>query len=71
MGNTIYKVEKVTVLHDLSVENRDAGKIIFFEDEKPVVVCGKGLIRIDEIRNQAGQLVKKINFRTRFMHDPF
>lgn len=33
---------------DLTIENRCPGKIIFFQDGFPVIVCGEGLLKITE-----------------------
>lgn len=61
-------VRKAKALADLKIANRHAGKVIFVKDSKPVVVCGKGLIRIDEaVFLENGQPVLPLeNFRTRF-----
>lgn len=61
----IYEVE--TVENDILVidRTRHIGKVIFIKDGKPIVICGKGLILIKELRDESGNLIK-INFRTRF-----
>lgn len=41
----IYLLE-VEVLDDVKVENRLAGKVIYYRDKFPVVVCGSGLLKI-------------------------
>lgn len=33
---------------DVVIVNRDIGKIIFIKDDRPIVVCGKGLLKITE-----------------------
>lgn len=61
-------INEIEVLEDLNIENRDEGKVIFFEEKKPVIVCGKGLIIIKDakyISNQESVLPLK-KFRTRF-----
>jgi methionyl-tRNA formyltransferase len=41
-----FRIVEAEALPDLAVENRKPGKIIFIENEKPIVVCGKGLLKI-------------------------
>lgn len=50
------RLVRVTALDDVFVENRTSGKVIFVRDQKPIIVCGRGLIRIDEaILEETGQ----------------
>lgn len=46
LGNEIIRIKDVEVVEDVIISNRDTGKIIFFDRVYPVVVCGKGLIKI-------------------------
>ncbi len=39
-------IKDVEEIKDLTIENRDVGKVIFFNDIHPVIVCGKGLLSI-------------------------
>lgn len=48
LGNEKVRILAAEEAGDVPVENRDAGKVIFMKDQKPVVVCGKGLLRILE-----------------------
>jgi methionyl-tRNA formyltransferase len=41
----IFKAEEYT---DVSIENRHNGKVLFVSEGKPVVICGKGLLKITE-----------------------
>jgi methionyl-tRNA formyltransferase len=41
-------VNDASLVKDLKIEIRDVGKVIFFEYDRPVVVCGKGLLRIED-----------------------
>ncbi|MEJ5283464.1 MAG: formyltransferase family protein [Brevinematales bacterium] len=62
----IVDVEKADI--DVCVVNRQRhyGKVIF-KEKYPVVVCGKGLLIIKEIRDRKGNnIIDQINFRTRF-----
>lgn len=40
---------------DVVVENRDVGKVLFLKDEKPVVICGSGLLRITAATDNEGR----------------
>jgi methionyl-tRNA formyltransferase len=53
---------------EVPIQNRTPGKIIFIKNGEPVIVCGKGLLRIekmidDETRND---LIPMAKFRVRF-----
>ncbi|MDQ2109551.1 MULTISPECIES: methionyl-tRNA formyltransferase [unclassified Vibrio] len=66
VNNELVRVKRSTLVNDIVVENRTPGKIIFFADGKPVVVCGRGLLRLDEIENSRGDKIKITKMRTRF-----
>jgi methionyl-tRNA formyltransferase len=55
------------IIKDVNIPARHYGKVIFVNQEKPVVVCGKGLLQINEIIDKENQsLLPLKNFRTRF-----
>lgn len=59
-------------VNDLILENRHVGKVIYVEDGKPVVVCGKGLLKIisASILKKNEQLIDFLpinKFRIRFI----
>lgn len=60
-GAEVRIFDSIKLSYDVVVENRDnnLGKVIFFKEDKPIVICGAGLLQINEID-------RKINFRTRF-----
>lgn len=70
MNGRLVRVLGVEQIDDIEVENRDrnVGKVIFKQDGKPVVVCGKGLIKVDQlIENDTTESVFPLKrFRTRF-----
>lgn len=46
LNNKIYTIEEVEVVKDVKIENRSFGKQIFSINKCPVIVCGKGLIKL-------------------------
>jgi len=69
MDGKVVRVLKAQDLPDVRIANRTCGKVIFVQDSRPVVVCGKGLLRIDEMVDESGNPVTSLSrFRTRFNH---
>lgn len=65
--NKLVKILDVEPLEDLKIINREPGKIIFIEENKPIVVCGKGLLKINSIKYENGTNFLPIKkFRIRF-----
>jgi len=68
-GSQKIRVLKVALQNDVHIENRDVGKVIFFKDDYPVIVCKSGLIKllsvIDDETNENLLPFKK--FRIRLM----
>lgn len=44
----LIRILKVEECEDVIIENRDCGKVLFVQEGKPVVICGKGLLKIIE-----------------------
>jgi methionyl-tRNA formyltransferase len=72
-ASTFFDHQKIRILdascvHDVTICNRDVGKVIFFENGFPVVVCGKGLLKINEAIYDKDQssLFPLIKFRIKF-----
>ena len=61
----IYEAEEFP---DVQIVNRDIGKIIFFDGERPVIVCGSGLIKLQEARfdDSGTSIFPLTKFRLRF-----
>jgi methionyl-tRNA formyltransferase len=66
-------VQKVRILDaaltpDVIIENRDAGKVIFINDQYPVIVCGSGLLELRKVVDDktGTDLLPFQNFRIRF-----
>ncbi len=64
----VARIIDVEVLDDVYIENRTPGKVIFFKNGKPVVVCGNGLLKVvDIVDNQTNKsLLPFSKFRLRF-----
>lgn len=60
-------IEEAEEYPDVIIENRDVGKVIFIKDTHPVIVCGKGLLKIKKGKYLDGESIFPIKkFRSRF-----
>ncbi|WP_236014101.1 methionyl-tRNA formyltransferase [Marinobacterium alkalitolerans] len=69
IGSNFVRVEEVNIIEDVVVEDRKShvGKVLFMDENKPVVICGNGLIKLNSFYDENGcSLVGKIPFRTKF-----
>lgn len=71
-ASTFLNQQKIRILDaelypDVKVENRDVGKVIFVEDQRPVIVCGKGLLKLSIVTDdESGEnMLPFKNFRVR------
>jgi len=62
------RILKAEVCDDVHIENRTPGKVLFMSENKPVVVCGKGLLKISHIIDDHTRksLLPFSKFRLRF-----
>ena len=62
------RIAEAETVPDLLIENRKPGKIIFIENEKPVIVCGKGLLKIISLLDDATmqEMLPLKRFRIKF-----
>jgi methionyl-tRNA formyltransferase len=65
IGSDSVIVEEVTELEDLTFERRDVGKVCRFDNGRPVVVCGSGLLRLDRLVTGGGDVYKTLRLRVR------
>jgi methionyl-tRNA formyltransferase len=67
-GGRVVRITSAEANLDYIVENRGAGKVLFIEDGFPVVICGKGMLKItaayDELTGKS--ILPFKHFRTRF-----
>ena len=60
-------IQEAELFNDVTIINRDPGKVIFMSDEHPVVVCGKGLIKITAATDSHHAPILPLKkFRSRF-----
>ncbi len=67
VGDSVVRIIDAELLPDVKIENRHPGKVIFMQKGMPVVVCGKGLIKITSAFYEEGQTILPMRkFRVRF-----
>lgn len=69
VGQKEYTVLNAELIDDVHVEDRDSaiGKVIFNINNSPVIICGKGLIKLTEVLNTDTKSVEIFKtFRMRF-----
>lgn len=65
VDGALVRIRKVALVNDVFIENRVPGKIIFFEKNMPVVVCGQGLLRLESIEDDNRNVFEINKLRTR------
>lgn len=67
LNGSVVRVLQATAREDMKIENRAPGKVIFIESGMPVVVCGSGLLKLADVRDENDQSVLPLKqFRSRF-----
>ena len=62
-----HRVLDCEVVDDITIENRCAGKVMFMRNGQPVIVCGKGMIKITKMEDENGNAALPLKkYRTRF-----
>ena len=54
------------VVPDVSIANRTPGKVLFKEENGYVIVCGKGLLKVEQFYSDSGEKITFNKFRIRF-----
>lgn len=62
----VLRVGDAQVVDDLVCEHRHVGKVIEQQDGKPVIICGKGLLRLNEFFLESPSGPRAWNLRERF-----
>lgn len=66
VGSTKISIAAAEIVKDVIIENRDVGKCLFKKGNHPVIVCGKGLLKITEAYLvETGELYQFDKFRIR------
>ena len=61
------RIRQVRALPDVSIANRTPGKVIFMRSGRPVVVCGEGLLLLEKVEDEHGEVIDRFDrFRLRF-----
>jgi len=67
-SNENIRIIDVLIIPDIVIENRTPGKLIFIKAGFPVIVCGKGLLKITEAYYENGESALPLpSFRTRLI----
>jgi methionyl-tRNA formyltransferase len=64
-GKTV-RICAVEEVPDCVIENRDVGKVLFMEDDRPIVICGSGLLKIKVAIQEDGECSRSLFPLTRF-----
>ena len=68
LNGKVVRIVRARAVEDVGIENRFPGKVIFVRDGLPVVVCGKGLLMIEDARDCGGEALLPLKFfRSRFL----
>lgn len=54
LDDQLIRILEATAVQDVNISNRRVGKVLFVEDDKPFVICGEGLLRIDHAVDEQG-----------------
>ena len=67
INGSLVRILNAKVKPDLCIANRNVGKVIYIEDQCPVVICGTGLLKLTDVVDEDGKSILPINkFRVRF-----
>ena len=57
MAGDLVKVLSARLVDDVKIENRSPGKVLFLDNGLPTVVCGVGLLQLEDLRNINGDSI--------------
>ena len=67
VDGALLRVMSANELPDVVVENRTPGKLLFNNDSGPVIVCGSGLLQLNDVRTEDGNTALPLaKYRVRF-----
>ena len=69
LNGNLVRILEAEIVQDVVIENRTSGKVIFVQNDHPIVVCGKGLLKIIEMIDDQTRtsLIPIKKFRIRFL----
>jgi methionyl-tRNA formyltransferase len=62
LNGQLVRIHKARLIEDVKIENRMPGKVIFKQNGLPVMVCGTGLILLEEVRNDKNINILPLGF---------
>lgn len=60
------RVLSADIISDLNIENRTPGKAFMIDNGVPIVVCGSGLLRLNDVRYNGDSILPITKLRSRF-----
>ena len=68
LNDEIIIIHDASEVEDVQIENRDVGKVLFLQDERPVVVCKTGLLKIESavFKSNGESIFPLSKYRSRF-----
>ncbi len=68
LGGKTVRVLECEIIDDVVIENRTPGKVIFLKEKLPVIVCGRGLIKlVNAVYDDGTSILPLEKFRSIFM----
>lgn len=67
MNSTILLIKDSYLEEDVFIENPTPGKVLFKKNNRIIIVCGKGLLSVDNFHYDDGEKVEITNFRLKFI----
>ena len=63
----VVRIFEAEMIKDIKIQNRDPGKVIFLENGRPTVVCGRGLLKIYNMKSENGkEIIPLSKFKIKF-----
>lgn len=67
LNNTKLLIKDSYIEEDVFIENRTPGKVLFKKNNRLIIVCGKGLLGVENFYNDDEKKVEIRNFRIKFI----
>jgi methionyl-tRNA formyltransferase len=66
LNNNKYIIKDSYIEDDVVIENRIPGKVLFKKTNRFIIVCGKGLLGVENFYDESGNSIEFKNFRLKF-----